>query len=193
MKASASTVPIVGSLLPAMVATCVISFLSFSLTGVAMLRDRLRSRRRRPCGCRGPGPSDRRRRRSSAGLRGRSPRPARVAVVVPSPATSFGLAGGFLDQLGAQVLVGVVQLDLLGDGHAVLGDLGRAPALVEHGVAAAGAERAADGPGQLVTPAASGCRASSSKTICFAATIHFLRNRCAKNFVLCACRKAGLD
>ena len=60
-----------------------------------------------------------------------------------------GLAGGFLDQLGAEVLVGVVQLDVLGDGHAVLGDLRRAPALVEHGVAAAGAERAAHGPGQL--------------------------------------------
>ena len=60
-----------------------------------------------------------------------------------------GLAGGFLDELGAQVLVRVVQLDVFGDGHAVLGDLGRAPALVEHGVAAARAERAANGAGQL--------------------------------------------
>ena len=35
-KASASTAPIVGSLLPAMVATWAISFLSFSLTGEAI-------------------------------------------------------------------------------------------------------------------------------------------------------------
>ena len=61
-----------------------------------------------------------------------------------------GLAGGFLDELGAEVFVRVVELDILGDGHAVFGDLGRAPALVEHRVAAAGAERAANGPGQLV-------------------------------------------
>ncbi len=60
-----------------------------------------------------------------------------------------GLAGGFFDELGAEVLVRVVQLDVFGDGHAVFGHLGRAPALVEHGVAAAGAKRAANGPGQL--------------------------------------------
>ena len=63
-----------------------------------------------------------------------------------------GLRGGLLDQLGAEVLVGVVQVDFLGDGHAVLGDFRRAPALVEHGVSAAGAERADDGPGQLAHP-----------------------------------------
>ena len=60
-----------------------------------------------------------------------------------------GLAGGFLDELGAEVFVGVVQFDVFGDGHAVLGHFGRAPALVEHRVAAAGAERAADRPGEL--------------------------------------------
>src|SRR5262249_53148044 len=32
-----------------------------------------------------------------------------------------GLAGGLFDELGAHVLVGVLQLDLLGDGDAVLG------------------------------------------------------------------------
>ena len=36
-----------------------------------------------------------------------------------------GLRGRFFDQLGAEVFVRVVQLDLLGHGHAVLGDLGR--------------------------------------------------------------------
>ena len=60
-----------------------------------------------------------------------------------------GLAGGFLDELGAHVLVGVGQLDLLGDGDAVLGDGGAAPALVEDGVAAARPQGAADGAGQL--------------------------------------------
>ena len=60
-----------------------------------------------------------------------------------------GLAGGLLDELGAHVLVGVGQLDLLGDGDAVLGDRRAAPALVDHRVAAAGAERAPHGLGQL--------------------------------------------
>ena len=61
-----------------------------------------------------------------------------------------GLAGGLLDELGAHVLVLVGQLDLLGDGHAVLGDGRGAPALVEDGVAAAGAQGALDRPGQLL-------------------------------------------
>ena len=39
-----------------------------------------------------------------------------------------GLAGDFLDHAGAHVLVLVFELDLLGDGHAVLGDGGRAEA-----------------------------------------------------------------
>ncbi|MPM57556.1 hypothetical protein SDC9_104378 [bioreactor metagenome] len=33
-----------------------------------------------------------------------------------------GLGGHFLHQLGAHVLEGVLELDLLGDGHAVVGD-----------------------------------------------------------------------
>src|SRR5262249_22002089 len=60
-----------------------------------------------------------------------------------------GLAGGLLDELGAHVLVGVGQLDVLGDGDAVLGDVGAAPALVDDGVAAARAERRAHRTGQL--------------------------------------------
>jgi hypothetical protein len=50
-----------------------------------------------------------------------------------------GLRGGFLDQLGAEILERVVQIDLLGDGDAVLGDFRRAPTLVEDGISAAGA------------------------------------------------------
>ena len=60
-----------------------------------------------------------------------------------------GLAGGFLHQLRAEILIGIFQIDVLGDRHAVLGDLGRAPAFVEHRVAAAGAERALHRAGEL--------------------------------------------
>ena len=59
------------------------------------------------------------------------------------------LAGGFLDELSAEVFERVIEFDILGDGDAVFGHLGGAPTFIEHGVAAAGAERAADGPGQL--------------------------------------------
>ena len=61
-----------------------------------------------------------------------------------------GLGGDFLDHLRAHVLVGVFQLDLLGHGHAVLGDGGRAERLFQHHVAARGAEGDLDGPGQLL-------------------------------------------
>src|SRR5262249_33674574 len=59
------------------------------------------------------------------------------------------LARRFLHQLSAHVLVGVGQFDFLGDGDAVLGDVGAAPALVEDGVAAARPQRRPDGPGQF--------------------------------------------
>src|SRR5689334_1797882 len=51
-----------------------------------------------------------------------------------------GPAGDLTDHLGAHVLELVGQLDLLGDDDAVLGDPGRAIALVEHDVAPLGAE-----------------------------------------------------
>ena len=61
-----------------------------------------------------------------------------------------GLGGDFLHHLRAHVLELVLELDLLGDGHAVLGDGRGAEALVEHHVAALGAERHLDGVGQDV-------------------------------------------
>ena len=61
-----------------------------------------------------------------------------------------GLLGDLLDQLGADLLPGVLELDLLGDGHAVVGDRGSAPLLVQHDVAALGAERHLYGVGELV-------------------------------------------
>jgi hypothetical protein len=45
----------------------------------------------------------------------------------------------------AHVLEAVLELDLLGDGHAVLGDRGGAEALLDDDVAALGAERHLDG------------------------------------------------
>ena len=61
-----------------------------------------------------------------------------------------GLGGDLLHQLGAHVLERVVELDLPGDGHAVVGDGGGAELLLEHHVAALRAERDLDGVGQLV-------------------------------------------
>ena len=57
-------------------------------------------------------------------------------------AGSVGRLGGhFAHHLGAHVLELVLKLDFLGDGDAVLGDAGGAERLVEHDVAALGAER----------------------------------------------------
>ena len=51
------------------------------------------------------------------------------------------LLGDFLDQLSADLFVGVLQVDLLGDGHTIVGDRGGAPLLLEDDVATLGAER----------------------------------------------------
>jgi hypothetical protein len=59
-----------------------------------------------------------------------------------------GLRGDLADHLGAHVLVRALELDLLGHGDAVLGHGGRAPLLVDHDVAAAGAEGDLDGLGE---------------------------------------------
>ena len=64
-----------------------------------------------------------------------------------------GLGSNLLGELGAEILVGILELDLLGDGHAVVGDGGGAPLLVEHDVAALGAEGHLDGVGEGVDAA----------------------------------------
>ena len=76
-----------------------------------------------------------------------------VAVVVPSPATSLVLVATSLVELRTEVLERVVELDLTGDGHTVVGDGRRAPLLVEDDVAALGAERHLDGVGERVDAA----------------------------------------
>ena len=64
-----------------------------------------------------------------------------------------GLLGDLAHHLGAHVLELVLELDLLRDRHAVLGDARRAEALVEHDVAALGAERHLHGVGENVDAA----------------------------------------
>ena len=61
-----------------------------------------------------------------------------------------GLGGHLAHQLCAHVLKRVVQLDLLGDGHAVVGDQGRTELLIQHHVAALGTQRDLYGIGQLI-------------------------------------------
>ncbi len=56
-----------------------------------------------------------------------------------------GLGGRFLEQLRAHVGEVIVELDLLGDGDAIMGDGRRPPFLVEGDVAALGTERGLDG------------------------------------------------
>ena len=78
-----------------------------------------------------------------------------VAVVVPSPARVAGPRGDLAHHLRAHVLEAVGELDLLGDGDAVLGDARRAVRLGEDDVAALRAERHLDGVGEGIDAAAS--------------------------------------
>src|SRR5450631_3686807 len=71
-----------------------------------------------------------------------------------------GLLRDFLDQLGADLLVRVFELNFLGDADAVVGDRGRAPLLLQHDVAAARAERHLHGVGELVHTALEGATSS---------------------------------
>src|SRR5579872_1080211 len=72
------------------------------------------------------------------------------------PGDVVGLGGDLLGELGPEVLVRVLQLHLLGDGHAVVGDGGGAPFFIDDDVAAARAERHLDGVGELVDAALEG-------------------------------------
>ena len=61
-----------------------------------------------------------------------------------------GLGRDLLEELGAHVLERVVELDVTGDGHAVVGDRRRTEFLVEDDVAALGADGDLDGVGEAV-------------------------------------------
>ena len=64
-----------------------------------------------------------------------------------------GPRGHVLDELGAHVLEFVGELDLLGDGDAVLGDARRAVGFIEDDVAALRAQRHLDGVGENIDTA----------------------------------------
>ena len=64
-----------------------------------------------------------------------------------------GFGGDLLDELRADVLDRVRELDLLGDSDAVLGDGGGAELLFDDDVAALGSERHLDGVGERVDAA----------------------------------------
>ncbi len=64
-----------------------------------------------------------------------------------------GLCGNFLDELSAHVLGGIIKLDLLGDGHTVVGDEGSAVFLVKNNVSALRAEGDLNCVGKLVNTA----------------------------------------
>ena len=85
-----------------------------------------------------------------------------------------GLGRDLLGQLGTEVLVVVLELDLLGDGHAVVGDGGGAPLLVEDDVAALGPERDPTTLASLSTPASSERRASALNSSCFGMASRYL-------------------
>ena len=61
-----------------------------------------------------------------------------------------GLLGDLFDQLGADLLVWILEVDLLGDRHPVVGDGGCAPLLLQHDVAALWSQGDAHSVGELV-------------------------------------------
>ena len=62
----------------------------------------------------------------------------------------IGLGRNFLHQLGAHILKRLLQLNLLGNGHAVVGDQRCAVLLIQYHIAALGAKGNLNGVGQLV-------------------------------------------
>src|SRR2546425_1353831 len=66
------------------------------------------------------------------------------------PRHVLGLRGHFLEELGAHVLVGILQLDLFRDGDAVVRDRRRSEFLVKDDVSSPGSQRHPDGVRQLV-------------------------------------------
>ena len=88
-------------------------------------------------------------------------------MVVPSPATSLVLVATSC-QLGTQVLVRVVQFNFAGNGHAVIGDDGCAPLLIEHNVAPARAEGYLDRVCQLIDASLQGLAGGIVEFSCLA-------------------------
>ena len=62
----------------------------------------------------------------------------------------IGLGSDLADELCAHILKGILQLDLLGDGHAIVGDQGSAVLLAQNHIAALRSQSYLNGIGQLV-------------------------------------------
>ena len=76
-----------------------------------------------------------------------------VAVVVPSPATSDVLLATSRTICAPMFSSAILQIDLLRDGHAVLGDRRRSEVLADDDVAPLRPERDLDRVGQLIDAA----------------------------------------
>ena len=79
-----------------------------------------------------------------------------------------GLRGRLFDELRPEVFLRVVEIDLFGDGDAVFGDFGAPQPLSRTALRPRGPRVVITARASLLTPMASGCRAWSSYTICFA-------------------------
>jgi hypothetical protein len=64
----------------------------------------------------------------------------------------IGLLGDLFDELRTDLLVRVLEVDLLGDAHPIVGDGRRTPLLLQHDVAALGSKGHLDGVGEDVHP-----------------------------------------
>jgi len=62
-----------------------------------------------------------------------------------------GLSGNLLNEVGTDVVVAVAELDVLGDSHTILGDLGHAESPVEDDIAATGSKSDCYGIGEHIT------------------------------------------
>ena len=173
-KAVAKTAPIEESLFPAIVATWVISFLFFSSTLVARERIAVRT-----ASAAFPIP-----RASAIGsapaaiiLRPslKIPSVSTVAVVVPSPATSFVFVAASFTSCTAKFSFGSSNSISSATVTPSFVILGEPQPLSSTALRPRGPSVLRTAWVSLATPAASGCRASSSKTIFFA-TVDFLLN-----------------
>src|SRR5580693_4128758 len=78
-------------------------------------------------------------------------RPSRTSAWASAVASDIiSLLGDFLNKLGADLLPRVLELDLLGDGHTIVGDRGGSPLLLENHVPALRAEGYLHGVSELV-------------------------------------------
>ncbi len=167
IKASASTAPTVGSLLPAIVATCMISFLFFSLIEVAILPIAATTAsaafwtpRDSDIGSAPPAIIFRPSRKMASAKT--------VAVVVPSPAILLVLDAASLTSCAPRFSWGSSRLISSATVTPSLVILAAPQPLSKTAFRPRGPSVVITALASLLTPTANGCRASSSYTISFA-------------------------